>query len=61
MNDKFYFYNSDKHQSLQQADTIILGVSNQACPKVSLHILQYLQKSMMRGWEGVDFLPADKK
>ena len=37
-----------------------LGVCNQACPKVpkiSLHILQYLQKSM---GNKVDFLPADK-
>ena len=60
MNDELYFWHADRHRSLLQVDTIILCVCNQACPKVpkiSLHILQYLQKSM--GNE-VDFLPADK-
>ena len=28
-----YFQHADKHQSLLQVDTIILGVCNQACPK----------------------------
>ena len=33
MNDEVCFLHADKHQSLVQVDTIILGVCNQACPK----------------------------
>ena len=29
---KVYFWDADKHQSLLQVDTIILGLCNQACP-----------------------------
>ena len=32
-NDEVHFWHADKHQSLLQVDTIILGVCNQACPK----------------------------
>ena len=28
-----HLLNTDKHQSLVQVDTVILGVCNQACPK----------------------------
>ena len=33
MNDEVYFWHADKHRSLLQVDTVILGVCNQACPK----------------------------
>ena len=50
MNDEVDFWPADKHGSLLQADTIILGVCNQACPKYPKNevciSLQYLQKSM---------------
>ena len=61
MDDEVYFLRADKHQSLLQVDTIILGLHNWACskhPKQEVYVsLQYLQKSM--GYE-FDFLPADK-
>ena len=33
LNDKIYFWHSDKHRSLLQVDTIVLGLYNQARPK----------------------------
>ena len=33
VNDEAYFWHTDKHRSFFQADTIILGVCSQACPK----------------------------
>ena len=33
VNDEVYFWYADKHRSLLQADTTILDVCNQACPK----------------------------
>ena len=33
LKDQVYFWHTDKHGSLLQVDTIILGVFNQACPK----------------------------
>ena len=42
MTDEVYFCYADKHWSVIQVDTIILGVHRQACPKYqkprSLHI-----------------------
>ena len=50
MNNEVYFLNADKHLSLLQVDTIILGVYNHTCkkfpPKEVCIFLQYLQKSM---------------
>ena len=61
MNDEVYFWHADKHGSVLQVDTMILGVGNQACqryPKWKFRIsLQCLLKNV--GNE-VDFLPADK-
>ena len=33
LNDEAYFWHVDKHRSLLQVDTNILGVCNQSCPK----------------------------
>ena len=33
LNDEVYFRHADKHRSLLQIDTIILGMCNQACLK----------------------------
>ena len=33
MMDEVHFLHADKHRSFLQGDTIILGESNQACPK----------------------------
>ena len=33
VNDEIYFWDADKHRSLVQVDTIIVGVCSQACPK----------------------------
>ena len=33
VNDEAYFWHTDKHRSFFQADTIILGVCSQVCPK----------------------------
>ena len=45
-----YLWHADKHWGLVQVDTIILGVSSQACPKYPKYkvciSLQYLQKSI---------------
>ena len=50
VDDEVYFWHVDKHQSLPQVGTIILGLCNQACskyPKWEVCIsLQYLQESM---------------
>ena len=50
MNDEVYFWHADKHRSLLQVDTAILGVSNHSCPKYpQLEVcisLQYFQKSL---------------
>ena len=57
---EFIFLHADKHCSLQEDDTVILGECNQACPKypkwvcISLH---YLHKSM---GDEVEFFPADR-
>ena len=46
VNDEVYFWHADKHRSLLQADTIILGVCNQACPKFA-----YLCNISSKAWE----------
>ena len=33
VNDEVYFWPADKYESLLQANTIMLGVCNQSCPK----------------------------
>ena len=40
--DEVYFWHTDKHGSLLQVDTIILGVCNQACLKYPKHQVYYL-------------------
>ena len=61
MNDEVYFWPVDKHGSLVEIDTIILGVCNQPCPKYPKYdvciSMQYLQTNI---WDELDFLPADK-
>ena len=60
MKNEVYFLHADKHQSLLQVYTIILGDSNESYPKYPKQAsisLQYLHKSM---GDEVDFLPADK-
>ena len=61
MGDEVDFLPADKLESFLLIDSIILGVSSQACPKypknkfaISLH---YLKENVK---EEVDFLPADK-
>ena len=60
VNYEVYFLHVDKHWSLQQGDTIILGECNQACPKYSKKVwisLHYLHKSMR---DKAEFFPAYK-
>ena len=60
MNNEVYFLHADKHRSLLQGDTMILGESNQACPKYPKQVcisLQYIDKST---GDEVDALPTDK-
>ena len=64
LNDELYFWHEDQHHSLLQVDIIILAVWAVLSKKtkISLHILQYLQKSLGGDFVGeVDFLPADKQ
>ena len=57
-----FFCHADKHRRILQVDTIILGVSRQACPKYPKKEVcissQYLQKVM---GDEVTFLFVDKR
>ena len=54
------FLHADKHWSLLQGDTTILGECNQACPKYPKWVCIYLQHFHKSMGDEVDFLPADK-
>ena len=57
---KFIFLHADKHRSLLQGDTIILGECNKACPKYPKQVCISLECSHKSIGDEVEFLPPDK-
>ena len=52
-NDEDYFWHADKHRSLLQVDTIMLGVCNQACikyPKQQVYNIFVVSQKKREGW-----------
>ena len=59
MNDEVYFWNADKHRSLLQVDTIILGVCTTRHAQSTQNKFAYLCISP-EAWGEVHFLLANK-